>query len=86
MSDPLIKSAVKWWFRIFMVSCVSVMLGVVMFIRTSIQVGLMTSMAYSYAAVLCVLALLGIVWVKSLISSAPEMIEGFLRRTGLYRD
>jgi hypothetical protein len=86
MSDPLIKSAVKWWFRLFTFSCVSVMLGVVVFIRTSIRVGLMTSTAYSYVAVLCVLALLGIVWVKSLISSAPEKIEGFLRRTRLYSD
>ena len=86
MSDPLIKSTVKWWFRIFTFSCVSVMLGVVVFIRTSIRVGLMTSTAYSYAAVIGVLGLLGIVWVNSLIKSAPEMIEGFLRRTGLYKD
>ena len=86
MSDPLITSAVKWWFRLFAISCVSVMLGVVMFVRTSIRVGIMTSTAYSYVAVFCVLALLGIVWVKSLISSAPEKIEGFLRRTGLYKD
>ncbi len=86
MSDPLIKGAVKWWFRLFTFSCVSVMLGVVVLIRTSIRAGIMTSTAYSYAAVFCVLALLGIVWVNSRIRTAPEMIEGFLRRIGLYKD
>ena len=86
MSDPLIKNAVKWWFRLFTISCVSVMLLVVMFIRTSIRIGIMTSAVYNYAAVLGVLALLGIVWVNSRISSAPEMIEGFLTRIGLFKD
>ena len=86
MSDPLIKGAVKWWFRLFAFSSVSIVLGVVVFIRTSIRVGIMTSTAYSYAAVFGVLLLLGMVWVKSLISSAPEKIEGFLRKTGLYKD
>jgi hypothetical protein len=86
MSDPLIKNAVKWWFRLFTFSCGSIMLGVVVFIKTSIRVGIMTSAAYSYAAVFCVLALLGIIWVNSRIRSAPEMIEGFLTRIGLFKD
>jgi hypothetical protein len=86
MSTPLIKTAVKWWFRIFIVSCVSVMLGIMVFVRTGIKTGIMTSTVYSYAAIFCVAALLGIVWINSRISTAPEMIEEFLKRTELYKD
>ena len=86
MSDPVIKSVVKWWFRLFTAGCVSLILGVVMFFNVSIRAGNMPSTAYTYAGIIGVLILLGVVWVRSMVSDAPERIEGFLRRMGLFRD
>ena len=86
MSDPLIKSMVKWWFRLFTAGSVSMLLGVLVFIRTGINAGMMAQSAYVYAGIIGVLTLLTLVWVRGKLNSAPKMIEGFLRRTGLYRD
>ncbi len=86
MSDPLIISAVKWWFRLFTAGSISMLLGVLVFIRTGINSGMMPQSAYVYAGIIGVLTFLALVWVRGKIYSAPEMIESFLRRTGLYKD
>jgi hypothetical protein len=44
-----------------------------------------SSSAYIYAAASGVLMLLLLVWLKRKVDEAPEMIEGFLRRLGLYK-
>jgi hypothetical protein len=86
MGDPVIKSVIKWWFRLFSAGCVSLLLGVVMFFRFSINAGTMPSTAYVYAGIIGALILLGLVWVRSMTMDAPDRIEGLLRRMGLYRD
>ena len=86
MGDPVIKSVVKWWFRLFTVGCVSLFLGVVMFFNVGITSGRMPSTAFTYVGIIGLLILLGVIWVRSLIVDAPERIEGFLRRMGLYKD
>ena len=86
MSDPLIKSVVKWWFWLFAIGCASAYLGVIVFIMFEVNAGTMTSSAYMYAGVLGVMIFLLIAWIRIKISSAPEMIEGFLKRMGLFKD
>ena len=48
----MIKSVVKWWFRLFTVGSVSTLLGVIVFIRTEIIAGMMSQSAYVYAGVI----------------------------------
>ena len=86
MSDPLIRSMVKWWFWLFAAGCASAFLGVVVFIGFGVNAGTMSSSTYLYAGGIGVLMLLMIVWIRGKIKSAPEMIESFLKRIGLYRD
>lgn len=86
MGDPLISSMVKWWFRLFTAGCISFLLGVLMFIRTGVMAGHMSQMAYVYGGVIYVLTVAVIVWIRRKVLTAPEMIEGFLRRIGLYKD
>jgi hypothetical protein len=82
MSDPLIRSMVKWWFRLFVAGTVSAFLGVVAFIGFGVRAGTMPQSAYVYAVVMCGLTLIALVWIRGKVNSAPEMIERFL---GLYR-
>lgn len=86
MSDPLINTIVKWWFRLFVAGSISAFLGVVAFIEFGIRAGSMSQSAYIYAGVVGVLMVLILVWIRGKVSEAPEMIEGFLRRIGLYKD
>jgi len=86
MSDPVIKGLVKVWFRLVAFLSLTAFAGVVVFIRTGISAGMFTSSAYIYAAVSGALILLLLVWLKRKVDDAPEMIEGFLRRLGLYRE
>ena len=86
MSDPLIKSMVKWWFWLFAIGCATAYLGVIAFIGFGVNAGTMQSSAYIYVGVLGILMFLLIAWIRVKISSAPEMIEGFLKRMGLFKD
>ena len=86
MGDPVIKSVVGWWFKLVAFLSFTAFLGVVMFIRTSIAVGMMTQSAYMYAGAAGVLMVLGLTLLYNKVKNAPEAIEGFLRRMGLYRD
>lgn len=86
MSDPLIRSVVKWWFWLFAIGCASAFLGVVAFIGFEVNAGAMPSSAYIYVGLLGVLMFLLIAWIRVKIRSAPEMIEGFLKRIGLIKD
>ncbi len=86
MSDPLIRSMVKWWFWLFAIGCASAYLGVVVFIGFEVNAGAMTSSAYIYVGVLGVLMFLLVAWIRVKISSAPEMIEGFLKRIRLIKE
>ena len=86
MGDPVIKSVVGWWFKLVAFLSFTAFLGVVMFIRTGISVGMMTQGAYMYAGAAGVLMVLGLIVLYNKVKTAPEAIEGFLRRMGLYRD
>jgi hypothetical protein len=46
----------------------------------------MSQSTYIYAGVVGLVMALILVWVRGKVSKAPEMIEGFLRRMGLYKD
>jgi archaellum biogenesis protein FlaJ (TadC family) len=81
----LIRSVVGWWFKLVVTLTLSAFLGVVVFIRTGISAGMMTETAYAYAGVVGLLVLVGLVWLRAKVDSAPEVIEGFLRRLGLYK-
>ena len=85
MSDPVIKGLVKTWFRLVVFFSLTAFAGVVVFIRTGVLTGMFTGSAYIYAAVSGVLMLLLLVWLRRKVEDAPEMIESFLRRLGLYR-
>ena len=69
MVDPAIKGLVNWWFMLITFFSSTAFAGVVVFIWT---VG-------------GALMLLLLVWLKRKVDAAPEMIEEFLRRLGLYR-
>ena len=86
MSDPLINTMVKWWFRLFVAMSISAFLGVVVFIEVGIRAGSMSQSAYIYAGLIGVIMVLVLAWVRAKVNQAPEMIEGFLRRIGLYKD
>ena len=85
MSDPAIKAIVAWWFRLVAFLSFTAFLGVVVFIRTGISAGMFTSTTYWVAGATGVLTLLALVWLKGKVESAPEQIEGFLRRLGLFK-
>ena len=86
MSDPLIQTMVKWWFRLVVALTISAFIGVVVFIGFEIRAGTLPQSAYIYAGALGGLILMALVWIKGKVDAAPEMIEGFLRRIGLFRD
>ena len=86
MSDPVINTVVRWWFRLFVACSMSAFLGVVAFIEFGVRAGSMSQTAYIYAGVIGVLMVLVLIWVRGKVNQAPEMIEGFLRRMGLYKD
>jgi hypothetical protein len=85
MVDPAIKSLVNIWFRLVAFLSLTAFAGVVVFIRTGVSVGMFTGSAYIYAAVGGALMLILLVWLKRKVDEAPEMIEGFLRRLGLFK-
>jgi len=85
MSDPVIKGLVKIWFRLVAFFSLTAFAGLVVFIRTGISAGMFTSSAYIYAAASSVLMLMLLVWLRRKVEGAPETIEGFLRRLGLYK-
>jgi hypothetical protein len=85
MVDPVIKGLVNMWFRLVAFLSLTAFAGVVVFIRTGVSSGMFTGSAYIYAAVGGALMLLLLVWLKRKVDAAPEMIEEFLRRLGLYR-
>jgi len=85
MVDPAIKGLADMWFRLVAFLSLTAFAGVVVFIRTGVSAGLFTGSAYVYAAVGGALMLLLLVWLKRKVDAAPEMIEGFLKRLGLYR-
>ena len=86
MSDPLISTMVKWWFRLFVAMSISAFFGVVAFIGFGVRAGTMPTTAYTYAGIIGVLVLLTLAWVRGKVNTAPEKIEGFLKRIGLYKD
>lgn len=86
MSDPLINRMVKWWFWLLAATSVSAFLGLVVFIEFGVRAGSMSQSTYIYAGVVGLVMVLILVWVRGKVSKAPEMIEGFLRRMGLYKD
>jgi len=86
MGDPLINTMVRWWFRLFVAMSISAFLGVVVFVEFGIRAGSMSQSAYVYAGLIGLLMVLTLAWVRAKVNQAPEMIEGFLRRTGLYKD
>jgi len=85
MGDPVIKSVVDWWFKLVAFFSFTAFLGVVVFIGTGIAAGMMTQDAYLYAGAVGVLMVLGLIMLYNKVKNAPEVIEGFLRRMGLYR-
>ena len=85
MSDPVIKSMVAWWFRLVAFSSFTAFLGVVVFVRVGVTAGTFTSATYMYVGATGVLMLLVLVWLKGKVDSAPEQIESFLRRLGLFK-
>jgi hypothetical protein len=85
MSDQTIKSMIGWWYKLVVAGTISAYLGVVVFIRTGINAGVMSGEGYTYAIIVGLLALIGLVWLKAKLKSAPAAIEGFLRRLGLYK-
>ena len=86
MGDPLINTMVKWWFRLFVAMSISAFLRVVAFIEFGVRAGSMSQSAYIYAGLIGLLLFLALAWVRVKVNQAPEMIEGFLRRIGLYKD
>jgi hypothetical protein len=84
MSDPVIKGLVKAWFRLVAFFSLAAFAGVVVLIWTGVSAGTFTSSAYAYGALSGILMLLLLVWLKRKTDDAPEMIEAFLRRLGLY--
>lgn len=85
MSDPVIMGLVKMWFRLVVFFSLTAFAGVVIFIRTGVLAGTFTGSAYIYVAVSGGLILLLLVWLKRKVDDAPEMIEDFLKRLGLYK-
>ena len=86
MGDPLINTMVKWWFRVFVAGSISAFLGVVAFIEFGVRAGSMSQSAYIYAGLIGLIMVLALAWVRAKVKQAPEMIQGFLRRIGLYKD
>lgn len=86
MGDPLINTMVKWWFRVFVAGSISAFLGVVAFIEFGVRAGSMSQSAYIYAGLIGLIMVLALAWVRAKVNQAPEMIQGFLRRIGLYKD
>ena len=85
MSDPVIKGLVKTWFRLVVFLSLTAFAGAVVFIRTGISAGMFTGSAYIYVAASGALILLLLAWLKRKVDDAPEMIEDFLKRLGLYK-
>ncbi len=86
MGDPLISTVVKWWFRLLVAGSVSAFLGVIVFIQFGVSAGTMPQATYVYAGVIGVLMVLVLAWVRGKVNKAPEMLEDFLRRIGLFKD
>jgi hypothetical protein len=85
MSDPVIKGLVRTWFRLVAFFSLTAFAGVLTFAWIGVSAGTFTASAYIYAAASGVLMLLLLAWLKRKTDNAPEMIEAFLRRLGLYR-
>jgi hypothetical protein len=51
ISDPLINTMVKWWFRLVVVGSISAFLGLVTFIQFEVSAGTMSQGAYVYLGV-----------------------------------
>lgn len=64
MVDPVIKSALNWWFKIVAFFSFAAFLGILVFIRTGVSAGVFTSSAYLYAGVTGVLMLVGLFWLE----------------------
>jgi hypothetical protein len=85
MSDPVIKGLVRTWFRLVAFFSLTAFAGVVVFIWTGVSAGSFTGSAYIYAVLSGALLLLLLVWLRGKTEKAPEQIEDFLRRLGLYK-
>lgn len=85
MGDSFIVSVLNWWFRAFVFGVLSLIAGMVFFVRYQIQSGHLTPAYYTYVAIIGVAFLLGTVYLDGLVKKAPEQVEAFLRRAGFFK-
>lgn len=83
--DEFVNGIINMWSRLVLLGSVSVFLGVVMFIHTSIRAGIATETAYLWLIIPGVL-LVGIyIWLEKIRREAPEKIINFLHRFNLIK-
>jgi len=85
MSDPVMKSPVRTWFRLVAFFSLTAFTGIVVLMWTEVSAGAFTVSAYICVALSGALLLMLLVWLRGQTDKAPEQIESFLRRLGLFR-
>ena len=83
--DEFVNGIINLWSRLVLLGSVSVFLGVVMFIHTSIRAGIATETAYVWLVIPGGLFVGIYFWLEKIRREAPEKIINFLHRFNLIK-
>jgi len=83
--DEFVNGIINLWSRLALLGSISVFLGFVMFIYTSIKVGLATETAYIWLVIPGGLLIGMYIWLQKVRREAPEKIINFLHRFNLIK-